>query len=156
MQKQDRYSQKDKEFLEDVLMIRRVSKKTPGGSTMSFSALVAVGDRMGRVGIGLGRGHEVPQAIKKGIRRARKDMFDVPIYNETIPHDIKVKYKAASIILKPAPKGAGLKVGSVVRSILSLAGVRNASGKILRSRNKITNAYGIVKALKMLKPKVNK
>lgn len=139
------------EFDEEVLLIRRVSKKTPGGSSISFSALVVVGDRAGRVGVGLGRGREVPQAIKKAIRRAKKTVLTIPLNNDSIPHDIIIKYKSANIILKPAPKGAGLKVGSVVRSILSMAGVRNASGKILRSRNQITNAYGVLQALSKLK-----
>ncbi len=155
MRPRDNRFEGNKEFSEEVLLIRRVSKKTPGGSTINFSALVVIGDRKGQVGIGLGRGLEVPQAIRKAIRRAKKEMFTIPLINETIPHDIKVKYKSANIILKPAPKGAGLKVGSVVRSILSVAGVRNASGKILRSRNQITNAYGVVKGLKMLQAKKN-
>lgn len=145
--------QQKQELEEKVLLIRRVSKKTPGGNYISFSALVAVGDRKGRVGLGLGRGLEVPQAIKKGYNYAKKHMIKVPIEKESLPCEIKVKYKAAVIILKPAPLGTGLKVGSVVRSILSLAGISNASGKILRSRNKITNAYAVLRALKRLKSK---
>lgn len=138
---------------EKVLLIRRISKKTTGGNYATFSALVAVGDRRGNVGIGLGRGLEVPQAIRKAITYAKKHMISVPIINDTIPHSIKVKYKAALLILKPAPQGAGLKVGSVVRSILGLAGVSNASGKILRSRNQIANSYVVMKALIKLKTK---
>ncbi|OGK15771.1 hypothetical protein A3H80_03395 [Candidatus Roizmanbacteria bacterium RIFCSPLOWO2_02_FULL_37_19] len=138
---------------EKVLLIRRISKKTTGGNYISFSTLVVVGDKKGRVGLGVGRGLEVPQAIKKGISRARKHMINVPVYESTVPHDIKTKFKAASIILYPAPKGAGLKVGSVVRSILSLAGITNASGKILGSRNQINNAYAVMKALRQLKPR---
>lgn len=144
----------NKEISEKVLLIRRVSKKTRGGNYISFSALVAVGDKKGKVGIGLGRGLEVPQAIKKGINYAKKHMITAPLYKETIPHDLKLKYKSSYIILKPAPQGAGLKVGSVVRSILNLAGVVNASGKILRSRNQIVNAYAVMKALTLLKPRV--
>lgn len=141
----------DKEIEEQVLLIRRLSKKTAGGNYISFSALVAVGDRKGKVGIGLGRGLEVPQAIKKGINFARKHMITISIYKNTIPHDVKVKYKGAFIILKPAPQGVGLKAGSVVRSILRLAGVVNASSKIVRSRNQIANTYAVMKALAMLK-----
>lgn len=141
----------DKGNEEKVLLIRRLSKKTTGGNYISFSALVAVGDKKGKVGIGLGRGLEVPQAIKKGINFARKHMITVPLYKNTIPHDIKVKYKGALIILKPAAQGVGLKVGSVMRSILRLAGVSNASGKILRSRNHIANTYAVMKALMLLK-----
>lgn len=146
----------NKEIEERVLLIRRISKKTPGGNYISFSALVAVGDKKGKVGIGLGTGLEVPQAIGKAVNYAKKHMINVPIYKTTLPYDIKVKHKAALLILKPAPQGAGLKVGSVVRSILSLAGIINASGKILRSRNQITNAYAVMKALKKLKVKNEK
>lgn len=143
-------AEKDK-IGEKVLLIRRVTKKTPGGNYISFSALVAVGDGQGKIGVGLGRGLEVPQAIRKAISRARKHMITVPIYKTTLPHDIRVKYKGAYIILKPAPPGAGLKVGSVVRSLLSLAGVVNASGKIVRSRNQIANTYAVMKAISMLR-----
>ncbi len=136
---------------EKVLLIRRLSKKTKGGNYISFSALVVVGDMKGKVGIGLGHGLEVPQAIKKGFNQARKNCINIPINNETLPHDIRVKYKGAELLLRPAAQGVGLKVGSVARPILSLAGVTNASGKILRSRNQITNAYAVMEALSKLK-----
>src|SRR3989338_1605313 len=136
---------------EKVLQIKRVSKKTRGGNYISFSALVAVGDHKGQVGIGLQRGLEVPQAIKKAIRYARKRMISVPLYSGTLPHDVKVNYKSAAIILRPAPKGAGLKAGSVVRSILNLVGVTDASAKIIGSRNQLINTYATILALKMLK-----
>ncbi len=136
---------------EKVLLIRRVSKKTSGGNYVTFSALVAVGDGLGKVGVGIGRGLEVPLAIKKAITRARKRMIDVPLYNNTLPHEIFIKEKAARILLKPAPEGTGLKIGSVVRVILELAGVKDASGKIIGSRNKIINAYATITALQSLK-----
>lgn len=138
---------------ERVLLIRRVSKKTPGGSYITFSALVVVGDRKGRVGIGLGRGSEVPPAIQKAIHQAKKHMIMVPIHNTTLPHEILYKYKAALLVLKPAPEGTGLKVGGVVRTILNLAGVYNASSKIIGSRNQISNAYAVIEALRRLKRK---
>lgn len=140
-----------KEFEERVLLVRRLSKKTSGGNYISFSVLAAVGDQKGKVGIGLGRGLEVPYAIRKAISYAKKHLIEVPLVKHTIPHEIKIKYKSAHIILKPAPEGVGLKVGGVVRSILSLAGVRNGSGKILRSRNHIINTYAVMRALKNLK-----
>jgi small subunit ribosomal protein S5 len=144
--------EEDKDKLEEkVLLIRRISKKTTGGNYVTFSALVAVGDKKGKVGIGLGRGLEVPQAIRKASAYAKKHMIDVPIVKSTIPHATRTKFKAAILILKPAAEGAGLKVGSVVRSILNLAGVSNASGKILRSRNQIVNSYVVMKALSTLK-----
>ncbi len=136
---------------EKVLLIRRVSKKTSGGNYVSFSALVCIGDKKGNVGVGLGRGLEVPDAIKKAVNYASKHLVLVPIHKSTLPHEVKIKYKSAKIILKPAPLGVGLKVGSVVRSILNLAGVSNASGKLLGTRNQITNAYATIMALRLLK-----
>lgn len=140
-----------KEFEEKVIMLRRVSKKTTGGNSITFSALVVVGDGKGKVGLALGRSAEVPAAIQKAIAHAKKKMIVLPLNDDTIPHSIRTKFKSASIILKPAPKGAGLKVGSVLRSVLSAAGVKNASGKLLGSRNKITNAYAVMNALKKMK-----
>lgn len=138
------------EYIEEVLQIRRVSKKTTGGNSISFSSLVVVGDQKGKVGVGLGSASEVPKAIEKSISSAKKNMIAIKIVNETIAHSLYFKFKAAKILLKPAPLGVGLKVGSVMRSILYVAGVKNASGKIIRSRNKITNAYAVIEGLKKL------
>ena len=149
----NQYRQEDKEYQEKVVKIRRVSKKTTGGNYVTFSALVVVGNRKGKVGIGLGRSLEVPPAIQKAISYAKKHMINVPMRNKTIPHEVRVKFKAALILLKPAPEGTGLKVGSVTRVILDLAGVENASGKIIGSRNQIANTYAIMKALSMLRTK---
>lgn len=143
----------EKKYEEKVLLIRRVSKKIPGGNYISFSALVAVGDRQGKVGIGLGRALEVPPAIEKAINYAKKHLISLPLYKNTIPHEIKMKYKAAKILLKPAPEGTGIKAGSVVRAILDLAGVQNVSGKIFGSSNQIVNSYATIEALKRLKPR---
>ena len=145
----------EKKLNEKVLLIKRVSKKTSGGNYVTFSALVVVGDGNGKVGIGLGRGLEVPPAIQKAMNYARKHMIRVPIYRNTLPHEIKLKYKAALILLKPAPEGTGLKVGSVARVILDLAGVQNASGKIIGSRNQLVNTYAVMNALKKLKIRAN-
>jgi len=136
---------------ERVLLIRRVSKKVVGGNYVTFSALVVVGDKKGKVGIGLGRGLEVPPAIQKAIAYAKKHMITVPIVRNTIPHKVLMKYKAAYILLKPAPEGTGLKVGSVARVILDVAGIYNASGKIIGSRNQIVNTYTVMRALKSFK-----
>ena len=149
----NRYRQEDKEFQEKVVKIRRVSKKTTGGNYVTFSALVVVGNRKGKVGIGLGRSLEVPPAIQKAISYAKKHMINVPMRNKTIPHEVRVKFRAARILLKPAPEGTGLKVGSVTRVILDLAGVENASGKIIGSRNQIVNTYAVMKALSLLRTK---
>jgi len=149
----NQYRQEDKQYQEKVVKIKRVSKKTTGGNYVTFSALVVVGDKKGKVGIGLGRSLEVPPAIQKAISYAKKHMINVPIRNKTIPHEVRVKFKAARILLKPAPEGTGLKVGSVTRVILDLAGVENASGKIIGSRNQIVNTYAIMKALSLLRTK---
>lgn len=138
---------------EKILLIRRVSKKTTGGNYVTFSAVVVVGDRNGQVGLGIGRGLEVPPAIQKAITQAKKRMVTVPIVKNSIPHQIQLKYKAAKILLKPAPEGTGLKVGGVTRVILDLAGVNNASGKIIGSRNQVVNAYAVIEAIKKLKIK---
>jgi len=138
-------------YEEKVLIIKRVSKKITGGNYVTFAALVAVGDRKGKVGIGMGRGLEVPPAIQKAINYAKKHMITVFSRNHTITHEIRLKYKAAYLLLKPAPEGTGLKVGSVARVLLDLAGIENASGKIIKSRNQIVNAYAVMKALSLLK-----
>jgi small subunit ribosomal protein S5 len=93
----------------------------------------------------------VPPAIEKAINYAKKHMINVPLYKNTIPHEVMLKYKSAKLFLKPAPEGTGLKVGSVARVILDLAGVNNASGKIIGSRNQIVNSYAVIEALKRLK-----
>lgn len=146
-------SMEEKKYEEKVLLIKRVSKKTTGGNYVTFSALVVVGDRKGKVGVGVGRGQEVPPAIQKAIKQAKKHLINVPIFKNSLPHQIRIKFKAALIILKPAPEGTGLKVGSVARVILDLAGITNASGKIIRSRNQTVNTYAVMEALKRLRPK---
>ncbi len=138
---------------ERTLLVRRVSKKTTGGNHATYSALVAVGDRNGRVGVGLGRGLEVPQALGKATTYARKHMITVPRVEHTITHQLTVSYKAAKILLKPAPEGTGLKIGGVARVLFDLAGIYNASGKMLGSRNQIANTYAIMKAFQLLKPR---
>ncbi len=140
-----------KKVEERVLLIRRVSKKIPGGNYVTFSALVVVGDRKGKVGIGLGRSLEVPPAIQKAISYAKKHMIAVPMKGSTITHQIVHKFKAALVLIKPAPEGTGLKVGSVARVILDLAGISNASGKIIGSRNQVVNTYAVMEALGKLK-----
>jgi len=141
----------EKKIEEKVLLIRRVSKKITGGNYVTFSALVAVGDGQGRVGIGMGRSQEVPPAIQKAISYAKKHMIAVPMYKNSIPHEVMFKYKASRILIKPAPEGTGLKVGSVARTIFNLAGIHNVSGKIIGSRNHVVNSYAIIEALKRLK-----
>jgi len=141
----------DTKLEERILQIKRVTKKTTGGNYVTFTALVVVGNGRGGVGIGLGRGLEGPQAIRKALLLAKKHMIAVPLHKSTIPHEIKLKYKAGMIFLKPAPEGTGLKIGSVARAIFDLAGIHNASGKIIGSRNHTVNTYLVMEALKRLK-----
>lgn len=145
----------DDKMNEQVLLVKRVSKKTSGGNYITFTALVAVGDGMGNVGLGTGRGLEVPPAIQKAIAKAKKNMVSINLEKSTLPHQIMTKYKSAVVLLKPAPEGTGLKVGSVARTILELCGVQNASGKIIGTRNQTSNAYAVMKALRGLKDRKN-
>ena len=154
MSKYQNNNPEEQKYEERILHLRRVSKKTSGGNYISFSALVAIGDHEGNVGLGIGRGLEVPPAIKKAITQAKKNMIAIPIYKDTLPHQVLLKFKASRLLLKPAPPGTGLKVGGVARVILDIAGVNNASGKIIGTRNQITNAYAVMEALKKLKPRI--
>jgi small subunit ribosomal protein S5 len=140
----------NREFEEKVVEIKRISKKTKGGNTIRFSALVVVGDRKSKVGVGLSKAPAVANAIKKSIRIARNRMVDVPKNGTTIPYSIYMKYGAAKILLKPAPPGSGIIAGGAIRVVLEAAGIHNAVGKILGSRNKTSNVYTTVRALTKL------
>jgi small subunit ribosomal protein S5 len=141
------YQRPEKEFEETVVQINRISKKTKGGNTMRFSALVVVGDKKGKVGIGLAKAPDVRKAIGKAISAAKRKMITVPIRGTTIPHSVNEKFSAAKIILKPAPVGSGVIAGGPMRVVLEAAGVRDVVGKILGTRNKISNVYATIKAL---------
>ncbi len=138
-------------FEEKIVQINRVSKKTKGGNTMRFSVLVVVGDKKGKVGVGLGKSADIASAIQKAVSYAKKHFIDVPIVNETIPHDIQLKLGASKILLKPAPQGSGLIAGGAVRSVVEAAGIRNISSKILGTNNKASNVYATFAALEKLK-----
>lgn len=140
-----------KQSYENVLEIKRISKKTTGGSRLSFSALVAVGDRAGKVGYGTAKALSVSDAIQKALNNARKKMITVPVINDTIPHEAYIKFGAARLFVKPAPQGAGVMAGGSVRSILDLAGIKNISAKIIGTRNRRTNVKAIFMLLKSLK-----
>lgn len=139
-----------KEFEEKIIQVNRVSKKTQGGNKISFSVLVVVGDRKGKVGVGLGKAPEVLAAIKKGIKRAKKNLFKVSLRGSTIPHQIYVKKGAAKLMLKPAPLGTGVIAGGPVRVVVEAAGIRNIVAKILGTKNKASNVYATMEALKQL------
>lgn len=144
------YPQEPKEFEEKVIQVNRVSKKTTGGNKMSFSALVVIGDKKGRVGVGLGKSKDVASAIRKAITYAKKHLIDVPITKGTIPHDIFIKLGAAKIILKPAPEGSGVIAGGAARAVVEAAGIRNISAKVLGTKNQASNVYATLAALKSL------
>lgn len=129
--------------LEDtVVKIYRCSKVVKGGRRFSFAALVVVGDRSGTVGIGYGKANEVPMAVEKGIKDAKKEMYKIPLVGTTIPHQVLGKYRATSIVLAPASPGTGVIAGSSARAVLEYAGVRDALTKVYGS----TSAKNVVKA----------
>ncbi len=138
------------EFQEQVVKINRVSKKTKGGNKIGFSALTVVGDRKGRVGVGLGKAPDVSSAIRKGILLARKHLVHAPIINGTIPYRVDVKVGAARIMLKPAPPGSGIIAGGAVRSVVSAAGIQNISSKVLGTSNQASNVLATLSALRVL------
>ena len=136
-----------KEFEEKVVQVNRVSKKTKGGNKIGFSIIVVVGDKKGRVGVGLGKARDVASAIKKGINLAKKHLVSVRIVKGTIPHDIYVKRGAAKVLLQPAPEGSGVIAGGAVRVVVEAAGIRNISSKVLGTKNPASNIYATLEAL---------
>ena len=143
--------QGDSEFKDQVISIRRVTKVVKGGKNMSFSALVAVGNEKGKVGIGKGKAREVPQAISKAVESAKKNMIDVPLAETTIPHLIKGVAGAGVVVLRPAAKGTGVIAGGAVRIIMQLAGIKDILTKSIRSGNPISVANATIEALKQIK-----
>lgn len=142
---------RDSEFEEKVVQVNRVSKKTKGGNKIGFSVLVVVGDRKGRVGVGLGGAPDVSSAVRKGVTYAKKHLISVPMKGKTIPHHVVVKRGAARIMLKPAPPGTGVIAGGAVRAVVEAAGIRDIVSKILGSKNQASNVYATLEALKLFK-----
>lgn len=139
------------EFDEKIVQVNRVSKKTKGGNKIGFSVLVVVGDRKGRVGVGLGGAPEVSSAVRKAVAYAKRRLFTVPMKGTTIPHEIRLKRGAAYILLKPAPAGTGVIAGGAVRAVVEAAGIRDIVSKILGSKNQASNVYATMEALKKFK-----
>lgn len=143
----DRRDKEKDEFEQRILEVARVTRVMAGGKRMNFRACVAIGDKKGNVGVGLGKGADVTMAVNKAVNRAKKTMINVPMVNETIPHQILQKMGAALILFKPAKKGRGVIAGGVARIILELAGVNNVTSKTLGSNNKVNNARCTIAAL---------
>jgi len=142
------------EFESKLLDLARVTRVSAGGRRFRFRAVVVIGNKNGKVGTGVAKGLDVAQAVEKATRLAKKNLIEVPIIKDTIPHQVNSKFGAAKILLKPQRKGRGLVAGGTVRVICNLAGIKNISSKVLgRTGNKLNNALATIKALKKLKAK---
>lgn len=148
-QRRGKFKRKEKpEFDQQIVDLARVTRVTKGGKQLSFRAGVVIGDRNGRVGQGVQKGKDVQIAVEKAVKQAKKNMILVPRVNGTVPHSVLAKYKAAKVMIKPAPRGSGIIAGGVVRTVLEMAGVKNASAKMLgKSNNKINNVKATFEAL---------
>lgn len=147
--------EKEIELKDQVISIRRVTKVVKGGKNLSFSALAAVGNEKGLVGIGKGKAREVPMAIAKAVESAKKNMIEVPLMGTTVPHFVTGHHGAGVVILRPASKGTGVIAGGAVRVIMELAGIKDVLTKSIKSSNSISVAHATMDALKKLKSPEN-
>lgn len=140
------------EWENKVIDVRRVTRVVAGGKRFKIRIVVVLGNRLGKVAVGIDKGGDFSQAIDKATREAKRNIIEIPFVNDTIPHEVSAKYKAASVLIKPAAKGVGIIAGGAVRTVLDLAGVKNVTAKILsRSGNKLNNARAAISALKKLR-----
>lgn len=151
-QRRPQIEQEEKQFDERTLHIDRVARVVKGGRRFRFRALVVVGDRKNRVGIGIAKGADVTAAVTKATDVAKKNFVTVSLYKGTLPHESSAKVGGANILIKPASPGTGLIAGGVVRTILEVAGVKNVLSKSLGSTNKANTAYATIEALRLLQP----
>lgn len=143
--------ERDKEFEERVVTINRVTKVVKGGRRFRFAALVVIGDKKGRVGYGTGKANEVPDAIKKAIENAKKNLFTVPIVGTSIPHEMTGSFGAGEVFLRPASEGTGVIAGGAIRDVLELAGITDVLSKCIGSRTPINMVRATVDALENMK-----
>jgi small subunit ribosomal protein S5 len=149
--KRKKFKREAPEFDQKIIDLARVTRVMAGGKRMRFRACVAIGDKKGRVGIGLAKGADVAISVNKAVTKAKKELIEIPIVNETIPHEMRIKLKAAKLLLKPAPRGTGVKAGGAIRVVLELGGVPNVVAKILGTNNKVNNVKALMEALKSFK-----
>ena len=139
------------ELFEKVVQVNRVSKKGKGGDKRSVSVLIVVGDKKGRVGVGLGKAADVQSAVRKATSLAKKRMIEVSLKGRTIPHQVMIKKGAARVLIKPASEGTGIIAGGAVRVVVEAAGIHDVVSKILGTKNKASNVYATLEALRSLK-----
>jgi small subunit ribosomal protein S5 len=151
--RRDQTPAEPKQFEEIVINIDRVSRVVKGGRRFRFKALVVVGDRKAKVGIGVAKGADVQAAISKATDVAKKHMITIPVANDTIPHEAEVRFSGAQVLLKPAAPGTGIIAGGVIRTIIGTTGIHNLLSKSLGSTNKVNIAYATIEALRVMVPK---
>lgn len=142
--------EQDRDFTEKLIKLNRVAKVVKGGRRFSFSALVVVGDKNGRVGYGYGKANDVAEAIRKGVERAKKNLITIPLKGHTVPHWIQGQYKSAQVMIKPAAPGTGVIAGGPVRAVMELGGVHDVLSKSLGSQNPVNIVKAVFNGLENL------